>query len=421
MGVYGGPNSVASGLVLELDAGNSKGFDAYENLLTYSEQFDNAAWSKSNASVTANSSIAPDGTLSADTITATVNDDVIVNQTYTSSYNSTPLTYSIFAKAGTYRYIAIQSFINIWSKTVVFDLQTGTVVTPFYPNDGRTWNIVAYPNGWYRCIVTYPANYYYYYYFQFGLTNYAGPADGGVSSATSPAVGEYIYVWGAQLETGSTASTYYPTTGTAKTRGSTLIDLSGGGNTGTLTNGPTYSSSNGGSIVFDGVDDYVNAGNLGSFYSQGTISYWMNSSAVENYRNPFSTHYLGGNVGIRFEQYSSTSPYGGFNVLVGNDAGTYVLYDYSPGAILTANIWYNVVLVWNTSTNNVVGYLNSSQKFNSTHTLWATTLPSISIGSGFDASRYFKGNISNTQIYNRALTAAEISQNYNALRSRYGL
>jgi len=197
--------------------------------------------------------------------------------------------------------------------------------------------------------------------------------------------------------------------------------LSGNGNNGTLVNGVGYNSGNGGSLVFDGSNDYVNAGNLGSFYSQGTISYWMNSSAVEDYRNPFSTHYLNGNVGIRFEQYSSPSPYGGFNLIIGNDAGNLAFYDYSPGAILTANIWYNVVLVWNTSTNNLIGYLNGTQKFNSTHTLWATTLPSISIGSGFDAGRYFNGRIANTKIYNRALTAAEVSQNFNATRSRFGI
>jgi hypothetical protein len=203
--------------------------------------------------------------------------------------------------------------------------------------------------------------------------------------------------------------------------GTTWTDLSGNGNNGTLTNGPTYSSNNSGSIVFDGVDDYVNAGNLGSFFTQGTISYWMNSSAVENYRNPFHTHYLGSNRGIRFEQYSSANPFGGFNAIIGNDSGDNSVYDYSPGDILTANIWYNVVLVWNTSSNNVVGYLNSIQKFNASHTLWATTLPSISIGVGFDSSRYFRGIISNTTIYNRALSATEIQQNFNATRGRYGI
>jgi len=203
--------------------------------------------------------------------------------------------------------------------------------------------------------------------------------------------------------------------------GTTWNNLSGNSNNGTLTNGPTFSNSNRGAIVFDGTDDYVAAGNLGSFYTQGTISYWMYSTAVENYRNPFSTKYLGGNVGIRFEQYTTVSPYGGFNVVIGNDAGTYGFYDYSPTSVLSANIWYNVVLAWNTSTNKVFGYLNGVSKFDTTHTYWATTLPSISIGSGFDSGRYFKGNIASTLIYNRALTATEVLQNYNATKTRFGL
>jgi hypothetical protein len=207
----------------------------------------------------------------------------------------------------------------------------------------------------------------------------------------------------------------YPGTGTLWT------DRSGNGNNGTLTNGPTFNSGNGGSIVFDGTNDYVNGGNLGSFYSQGTISYWMKSSAVENYRNPLSTHYLSGNVGIRFEQFTTIVPHGGFIVIIGNNSANFRTFDYSPTQVLSQGIWYNIVLVWNTSTNNVTGYMNGIQKFNSAHTLWATTLPSISIGSGFDADRYFKGNIAQVLIHNKALTAAEILQNFNATRGRYGI
>mgnify|MGYP000212112688 CR=1 FL=1 len=132
------------------------------------------------------------------------------------------------------------------------------------------------------------------------------------------------------LDAGNTSS--YPGTGT------TWTDLSGNGYNGTFTNGPIFSAANGGCIVFDGVNDYVAGGNLGSFYSQGTISYWMYSTAVENYRNPFSTNYNGVNVGIRFEQYTSASPYGGFSVIIGNDAGTYTGFSYSPSAILTVEV-----------------------------------------------------------------------------------
>jgi hypothetical protein len=203
--------------------------------------------------------------------------------------------------------------------------------------------------------------------------------------------------------------------------GTNWIDLSGNANSGSLKNGPTFSNSNGGVVVFDGIDDYVAGGNLGSFYSQGTISYWMYSTAVENYRNPFTTNYNGVNVGIRFEQYTTASPYGGFSVVIGNDAGTYLGYSYSPSAILTVNSWYNVVLVWNTVTNKAIGYLNGVLKFDESHTYWATTLPAIAIGNGFSSARYFKGNVSSVEIYNKALTATEVLQNYNATKTRFGL
>ena len=231
-----------------------------------------------------------------------------------------------------------------------------------------------------------------------------------------------LNVWPAQIVTiGSVLFLDASNTNSYPGSGTTWADLSGNNNNGTLTNGPTFSAANGGCIVFDGVNDYVAGGNLGTFYSQGTISYWMYSTAVENYRNPFSTNYLGGNVAIRFEQFTTASPSGGFSVVIGNDAGTYAGYSYSPSAILTVNSWYNVVLVWNTVTNNVIGYLNGDLKFNSSHTYWATTLPAIAIGNGFSSDRYFKGNISSVGIYNRALTATEVLQNFNATRTRFGV
>ena len=63
--------------------------------------------------------------------------------------------------------------------------------------------------------------------------------------------------------------------------GTTWSDLSGNGNTGTLTNGPTFNSANGGSIVFDGVDDYVNVANASSLNSSAqTISVWYNATTI---------------------------------------------------------------------------------------------------------------------------------------------
>lgn len=197
-----------------------------------------------------------------------------------------------------------------------------------------------------------------------------------------------------------------------------LGDFSGTGLLATAVNGPVYSSANGGSITFDGTNDYVSIGNLGNLYTTGTISFWMYSTAVENYRNVFTTNYNGGNNAIRFEQYTTTSPYGGFDVVISNSV---LFFDFSPSAPLTANVWYQVVLTWNTAASLVTGYLNSVQKFNSTCASWPTTMPSVAFGTGFDTIRYFKGNISNVQIYNRALSATEVNDNFQANRDRYGI
>ena len=93
----------------------------------------------------------------------------------------------------------------------------------------------------------------------------------------APVVDSSLQLW---LDAGQTTS--YPGTGT------TWTDLSGNNNTGTLTNGPTYSSANGGSLSFDGVDDYVDCGNAASlsFTNNLTVSIWCSSNNAAGYRSP---------------------------------------------------------------------------------------------------------------------------------------
>lgn len=199
----------------------------------------------------------------------------------------------------------------------------------------------------------------------------------------------------------------------------TWKDLSGNSNNGTLINNVGYTTKNGGSLTFDGVSSYVSVGNLGAFYGQGTISFWINPSVVEDYRNPFTTNYNGGNPnnsGIRFEENTA----GVFGVVIGNDSGTYSGATYLSSGFL-ANNWYHVVLTWNTSTNNITGYMNGVKEFDQSQTLWPTTMPAVTIGEGFSSTRYWKGYISDVQIYSRALSAIEIQQNFNNLRGRYDI
>lgn len=189
--------------------------------------------------------------------------------------------------------------------------------------------------------------------------------------------------------------------------GTTWYDLSGNGKNATLVNSPTYVNN---AITFNGTNQYATIGSMGAFYPQGTISFLLNSSLWESYRNPCTTNYQGGNSGIRFEMTTA----GSIGVVIGNDAGTYNGW-YIADAGLSNNTWYYVTVVWNTS-GAVYGFLNGSLTLSVTnHPYWPTQLPNVVVGNGFDSGRFFQGGISHFSLYNRALTSQEIVQNYSAL------
>lgn len=180
----------------------------------------------------------------------------------------------------------------------------------------------------------------------------------------------------------------------------------------TLTNGTGYSSNLSGYFSFDGVDDFINVGSLGTFTTQGTISFWMNCLEVQLViTNPFSTNYNGFNTNVlRFE--------------IGESAGSLKVWIGSGGlasltfSTINVNTWYHVLVTWNQSTNSFIGYLNGSLNVSSSSwTLWPTSFVNVGIGTGYN--RYFGGFISNVQIYNKALSAAEVAQLYNATKDRY--
>ena len=217
------------------------------------------------------------------------------------------------------------------------------------------------------------------------------------------------------LDAGNTKS--YPGSGT------TWTDLSGRGNTGTLTNGPTYSSANGGSIVFDGTNDYIDCPSItvGSSYS---IECFFNSSSVVNYRNVYDMNYttyagISGNVGPRFEQFSDgTANWVWSGVTNANDP-----YNYTTAFPLSANTWYHTVFTMNSGIVNTYVNGNIQNSNISSPNGYVTTFGDPNLGRGFvlAGDRYFSGKISNTKIYNRALSAAEVQQNFNALRGRFSI
>jgi hypothetical protein len=217
-----------------------------------------------------------------------------------------------------------------------------------------------------------------------------------------------IPVNGLKLYADAAAPESYPGSGT------TMGDISNSGNNGTLNGSPTYSSTVGGIMQFNGTNT-ITFPSLGSMYTNGTILFWVLSTAMVNYNNAFSTHNLGSNVGFRWEENAA----GTFGVVIGNDAGTYSGGTYIASG-MAINTWYHVGLVWDTSANTAVGYLNNSQVFSISQIYWASSIPTPTMGAGFSASRLWQGNFGNAMIYNRKLSASEVSKIYNVQKERFG-
>ena len=175
------------------------------NLLTYSEQFDNAAWLKTRASITANAAIAPDGTVTADKLIADTSPSnshyVLARPAVTSG---TKYTYSVYAKAGEYGFLGI-NFISdnsaFASSIAYFDLVNGIAANA----SCDSVSITPVGNGWYRCSATETAT----------ATVAEGLSIVGLlvcQSASSNHTGNGtsgIYIWGAQFEAGGRLPTSY--------------------------------------------------------------------------------------------------------------------------------------------------------------------------------------------------------------------
>jgi hypothetical protein len=205
------------------------------------------------------------------------------------------------------------------------------------------------------------------------------------------------------LDAGNLAS--YPGSGT------TWTDVSSNGNNGTLTNGPTYSSVNGGSIVFDGVDDVVNT-SYGPQLNDFTVIAWFRSTGgTLDYNRIVDKDYING-LWI------------GRNATNANSWGGGVLESSAPYGryiTLTDNQWHMIVSRRQGTTHTIYGdgITNSASGTVSSTALSTAT---FSFGNWYNQNaQRLTGNISQVSIYNRALTEAEIQQNYNALATRYGL
>lgn len=185
------------------------------NLLTWSENFGDAAWGKTNVSVTTNTAVAPDGTSTADKLIESAVSGVHRLFVNVALANNTTYTAYVYAKAAERRYLGFKSGIA-GQPEPVFDLQTGTVAS-------GVGFIESVGNGWYRCghtVTSGTSTPYLAYWTILTGTTFAGETYTGDGTSG-------ILLWGAQLEAGAFPTSYIPTTTTALTRSMDVASMTG--------------------------------------------------------------------------------------------------------------------------------------------------------------------------------------------------
>ena len=225
------------------------------------------------------------------------------------------------------------------------------------------------------------------------------------------------------LDPGSPNS-YYDKTST------TIKDISGNGNNGTLTNFGSqtiYNSGSGGNIVFDGSDDYINMGDRDAFTQASGFTFevyfnptTLNSNTIIQKYQATGNEYIFGFAGNRLYGWVSDEATGrGYR-------GRFV---QAVSSYVTTNQWYQFVFTYdggNTSSSCKL-YINTIQRddndfqggtFNS---IKNTTVPLTIALTNFGLYGPIKGSLGTLKMYNRPLTQSEIQQNFNATKARFGL
>jgi hypothetical protein len=189
----------------------------------------------------------------------------------------------------------------------------------------------------------------------------------------------------------------YPTIGT------TWYNLGLSGNNGTLINGPTFNTNDGGSIVCDGVDDYVvySTATLTTFTIDITYSPLAFNTNPSNNRYNYILGSFGSNIFCRYNSLNS-----GNNILLSNHSGA----DIGIGSLgHVVNGIYNIVITFDDSTKNTKVFINSSLVRETTYNATLKYQSSITLGDTFN-SKFL-----NHRVYDRVLTNSEILQNYYAM------
>jgi hypothetical protein len=201
----------------------------------------------------------------------------------------------------------------------------------------------------------------------------------------------------------------YPGTGTVWT------DLSGNNNNGTLTNGPTFSSANKGSIVFDGGDDFISLDNtkMNSIFpsSSFSIELWIKTTNTTNYKGLFCIAYS-----LDMFYFANT-----FYVICNTSLGN--INAGNSNLVINDGIWHQIGFT--ASSSGYSWFQDGLIRHTVSSNFWNGSLSPAgvfsAIGRAGNLGGNFPGSISLSRFYNKNLLAAEILQNYNATKGRFAL
>jgi len=204
----------------------------------------------------------------------------------------------------------------------------------------------------------------------------------------------------------------YPGTGT------TWTDLSGNSNNFSLINGPTFSNTNLGNIVFDGADDYLLISSLVWDYNVNfTIQFWFNTNSLGGV-NGYGL-FFNGSTGANTNRVQIAGDSNGSIYL--NTVGSSVGDDFvSAAGLVTVGKWFNFAAVRNSGV--ITTYLNGTSVVSGNVNYSVSQQSNLYVGfiRSSGALWYLNGRMSSILINNRVLSATEVLQNYNATKSRFG-
>ena len=450
MSVSGGPSIVTSGLLLNLEPINIKTYSYAENLYTFSQQFDQATWGKAAVTYTANNISAPDGTLTAGLLQETsaaatahwltFGNTLTANSTYTAS--------CYFKSYSGDRRFFLQMNSAGGGGTGYAGMETsnsGTTILNSYVNgdfsNGR-FSITPESNNWVRLAVTWTVSSNVSITTRIGLFNVGAQNYDG--NGTSGA-----YIWGAQLERNSELKPYVVTRASAINQSTIARDT-------ISTYSPTLSNtayhnynSNGtftfarstapnlkdGGGLFDGTIRNITASSF--IYNDHTWEVWFKIDDINpggydvtegfSVVSVFTGYHQGFNYSASSMQYTVWD----------SDGVSFTGYNPCSWTVGTSNAqilqgqWYHLVVT--NSNKTFTPYLNGLQTAN------PTTVANLRYNAGLNGSTlgigkaytaasglgsylgYSRSTFGGMKMYNRALSAEEIRQNFNASRGRYGL